>query len=158
MDLKSCTFQDGEKMNFVASPVAQAGQEDLQWGAGKVQKSLRHKQEALYTEMCAFAFEKSRDENKGLDHLLNVLRELKGLVIISTHPGSLTIRVACLSLETLERLWHEYRSGHLQMRAGSCFVTEEFLSKFGLKEVKLTVEISEEEYKSCRRGLRIRGE
>ena len=84
--------------------------------------------------------------------------ERRGLKIMEISYGSLIIRVACPSLEILENLWSDHKSGRLEKEAESCLVTEDFLREFNLKEVKLRVEISEEEYKACRHELMKQGE
>ena len=60
--------------------------------------------------------------------------------------GSLLITVECSSLEILEELWEDYRTGHLSAIAQEMHVTAEVLEKLGLADVRLKTFISEEEY------------
>ena len=60
--------------------------------------------------------------------------------------GSLLITVECSSLQILQGLWEDYRSGHLNAIAQEILVTAELLEKLSLDEVRLKTFISEEEY------------
>ena len=60
--------------------------------------------------------------------------------------GSLLITVECSSLQILEGLWEDYRSGHLNAIAQEILVTADVLEKLGLDDVRLKTYISEEEY------------
>ena len=60
--------------------------------------------------------------------------------------GSLLITVECSSLEILQGLWEDYRSGHLNAIAQEILVTAEVLEKLGLDELRLKTFISDEEY------------
>ena len=60
--------------------------------------------------------------------------------------GSLLITVECSSLQILQGLWEDYRSGHLNAIAQEILVTAEVLEKLDLDEVRLKTFISEEEY------------
>ena len=71
-------------------------------------------------------------------------------IITGTTTGSLLLTVKCDSLQTLERLWEDYLSGHLGEVIQRSFVTEEILTEFSLAELKLKTTISEEEYKACK--------
>ena len=62
--------------------------------------------------------------------------------------GSLSITVECSSLQILEGLWEDYRSGHLNAIAQEILVTADVLEKLGLDDVRLKTYISEEEYES----------
>ena len=80
-----------------------------------------------------------------LTYLKNIRATITGI-----DTGSLLITVKCDSLQTLERLWEEYLSGHLGEVIQRSFVTEEILTKFSLAELKLKTTISKEEYKACK--------
>lgn len=68
-------------------------------------------------------------------------------VFVPKHDvGSLLITVECSSLQILQGLWEDYRSGHLNAIAQEILVTAEVLEKLGLDEVRLKTFISEEEY------------
>lgn len=55
----------------------------------------------------------------------------------------------CSSLEILEELWEDYRSGHLNEIAQKHLITKDILKEFGLTEVKLMTTILREEYTAC---------
>ena len=73
--------------------------------------------------------------------------------ISSYGPGSLFIIVTCSSLEILERLWEDYRSGHLNEVAEEILITKQVLEKLSLREVKLKTIIKEEDYKKCKESF-----
>ncbi|KAJ7381856.1 death effector domain-containing [Desmophyllum pertusum] len=60
--------------------------------------------------------------------------------------GSLLTTVECSSLQSLEGLWEDYCSGHLNEIAQEVLVTTNVLEKLGLTDVKLKTFLSEEEY------------
>ena len=76
-------------------------------------------------------------------------------VFVRNHDvGSLLITVECSSLQILEGLWEDYRSGHLNAIAQEILVTAEVLEKLGLDEVRLKTFIYEEEYEKGKQILR----
>ena len=89
---------------------------------------------------------------------LNLLKKyLKMKIEAAVHVfrrGSLIITVSCSSLEVLEELWKEYRTGHLNKVIQATLVTAEVLEKLNLKAVKLRTIISEEDYLSYREFLK----
>ena len=82
--------------------------------------------------------------------LVRYLKFKLGVDIQDNRLGSLVITVSCSSLQVLERLWDDYRSGHLNEVIQQTLVTADVLEELGLSEVKLKTIISEEEYKACR--------
>lgn len=85
-----------------------------------------------------------------INGFLRYLRELRQLLFHDVQEGSLVIRVRCQSLQILDALWKDYRTGHLNEMAQKYLVTEDILEKFSLTEVKLKTTIKEEEYRRCR--------
>lgn len=79
--------------------------------------------------------------------------ERAGAVFLGATTGSLIVMIECGSLEILEGLWEDYRTGYLNEVAQKFLVTEEILKVFGLAQVKLSTTIKEEEYKTCRELL-----
>ena len=69
------------------------------------------------------------------------------------HLGSLTITVECSSLQTLEGLWNDYTSGHLEEVAQEALVTSDVLKTLGIAGMKLKTFISEEEYEKGKKEL-----
>ena len=78
------------------------------------------------------------------------LTELRRVLIVSIHSGSLIIKVKCSTLEILEDLWEDYCIGHLNEMAQKHLVTEEILKRLGLTELILTTSISDEKYRECK--------
>ena len=81
--------------------------------------------------------------------LIEYLRTELGVEVHGSREGSLMITVSCSSLQVLERLWKDYRSGNLSQVVQQTLVTADVLKELGLSEVKLKTIISEEEYKAC---------
>ena len=79
------------------------------------------------------------------------LTELRKVLIVSIHSGSLIIKVKCSTLEILEDLWDDYCIGHLNEMAHKHLVTEEILKTLGLTELILTTSISDEKYRECKK-------
>ena len=79
------------------------------------------------------------------------LTELRRVLIVSIHSGSLIIKVKCSTLEILEDLWDDYCIGHLNEMAQKHLVTEEILKTLGLTELILTTSISDEKYRECKK-------
>ena len=79
---------------------------------------------------------------------LQYLRRKLNVFVGKRDVGSLLITVECSSLQILQGLWEDYRSGHLNEIAQQMLVTAEVLEKLGLAEVRLKTFISEEEYEN----------
>ena len=77
------------------------------------------------------------------------LQEVHQVMILCAESGSLRITVEVGSKATLEELWEDYQSGHLNKVAQECLVTKELLEEFGLIDFELTTFIAEGEYKTC---------
>ena len=88
--------------------------------------------------------------------LVEYLRLKLGVDVQDSRLGSLVITVSCNSLQVLERLWKDYRSGCLSKVIQETLVTAEVLKELGLSEVKLKTTISEEEYKACKEQITLR--
>ena len=89
----------------------------------------------------------SRDE---FHDLLQYLKEIRKVVVVDCDLGSIVLTVECNSLEILDKLWEDYRSGHLGKVVQKCLVSDDILNILGPTEVKVTTSINEEEYKACR--------
>ena len=88
--------------------------------------------------------------------LVEYLRLKLGVDVQDSRQGSLVITVSCNSLQVLEGLWEDYRSGHLSEVIQETLVTTEVLKELGLSELKLKTIISEEEYKACKEQITLR--
>lgn len=74
-----------------------------------------------------------------------------GLHVKLIKSSSLIFVVQCHTLDTLERLWTSYQSGHLNEVAESCLVTEKIRKKFDIESLTLKTTINKEDYLACRR-------
>ena len=88
--------------------------------------------------------------------LITYLKLKLGVDVQSYRLGSFVITVSCSSLEVLEALWNEYRTGRLNEAVQDTLVTGEVLEKLELSEVKLRTIISEEDYLSYKAFLKNR--
>ena len=87
-------------------------------------------------------------------------RQVSGLIeyIVDTHKvatksvglGSLEITFGCTSLESLESLWNDYQSGHLNDIAERYLVTDDIKRKLMLENVRMKTTIDEENYRICK--------
>ena len=91
-----------------------------------------------------------------LELLIRYLKIKLGVDVQSYRLGSLVITVSCSSLEVLEALWNEYRTGRLNDVVQDTLVTRQVLEKLDLSEVKLRTIISEEDYLSYKGFLNYR--
>ena len=91
-----------------------------------------------------------------LELLIRYLKIKLGVDVQSYRLGSLVMTVSCSSLEVLEALWNEYRTGRLNEVVQDTLVTRQVLEKLDLSEVKLRTIISEEDYLSYKGFLNYR--
>ena len=93
---------------------------------------------------------------RSLELLIRYLKIKLGVDVQSCRLGSFVITVSCSSLEVLEALWNEYRTGRLKEVVQDTLVTQEVLEKLELSEVKLKTIISGEDYLSYKDFLKNR--
>ncbi|XP_078368369.1 uncharacterized protein LOC144652231 isoform X3 [Oculina patagonica] len=78
------------------------------------------------------------------------LKGVLDLIIREASEGSLRIIVECSTLEILERLWEDYRSGNLNAVAEECLLTDDIKTRFDVESVMLKTIILEEDYLACK--------
>ena len=61
--------------------------------------------------------------------------------------------MGCHNLVMLERLWHDFCSGHLNAVAGNCLLTDDIKRRFHVESVNLQTTILEEDYLACKKFL-----
>ena len=83
---------------------------------------------------------------KSVDLFRQYLRRRLHLLVRRDEVGSWHITVECSSLQVLEGLWEDYRSGHLNSVAQEMLITQQVLEKLGHTELKLRTFISEDQY------------
>ena len=77
----------------------------------------------------------------GVSALIEHIQDAYNLALKSVGVGSLEIAFHCPSLESLESLWSDYQTGHLNNIA------------LNLENVKLKTTIEEENYRICKEIL-----
>lgn len=95
----------------------------------------------------------STDKVKGLGKLTLAIARTYGLLFEDYEMGSLIIIFKCQSLKSLELLWGDYLSGHLDKMAEQYLVTEEVKEKLNLETIRVKTTIKEENYLNCRKVL-----
>ena len=113
-------------------------------------EALRSTQEVL--DMIASKYFQKLDPSTPEDFngFIEYMEKVRKVIIADVKTGSLIITVECSSLQILDELWIDYRTGHLNEMAQKYLVTEDVLKAFGLTELKLKTTIVEEEYRACR--------
>ena len=87
------------------------------------------------------------------------LEKAFNLAILMVESGSVIITVQCPNLESLESLWNDYQSGHLNDIAETFLVTDELKRKLGMQNIRLKTTIEEENYLICKKAfMEISGE
>ncbi|XP_068670409.1 ankyrin-1-like isoform X1 [Montipora foliosa] len=102
-------------------------------------------------------FVKSRDyssnKQKGVRALTKFITEVYKVSLKAVNMGSLEIIVDYPTLRSLEHLWNDYLSGHLNKVAERYLVTDEMKKKLGRETIRLKATIVEETYLACRKFL-----
>ena len=113
----------------------------------------RDSDERVMKEMARRFLEKKGDEialkewSKSLHYYIKGMLDLKET---KASEGSLRISVECRTLPILERLWEDYRCGHLNEVAEKRLLTDDIKEKFYVESVKLETIILEEDYLACK--------
>ena len=89
----------------------------------------------------------------GVSALIEHIQDAYNLALKSVGEGSLEITFRCPSLESLESLWSDYQSGHLNNIAQGYLVTDDIKKKLNLENVRLETTIEEENYRICQEIL-----
>ena len=87
---------------------------------------------------------------EGVSRLIEHIQETYNLALKSVGVRSLEISFQCPCLESLERLWSDYQSGHLNDIAKRYLVTDDMKKKLNLKNVRLKTTIEDENYRICK--------
>ena len=85
--------------------------------------------------------------------LIEHIKKVYEVALVSVNVGSLEIILHCPTLESLEHLWSDYLCGYLDEVAEWYLVTDEMRRKLNLKTVKLKTIIENENYLMCRKAL-----
>ena len=95
----------------------------------------------------------STDKEKGLAAMIESIIKTYGLLPKKCQISSLIIIFNCQSIESLEHLWSDYLSGHLDEMAEQYLVTDEMKEKLNLETISLKTTIKDENYLNCRKVL-----
>ena len=86
---------------------------------------------------------------EGVSGLIEHIKKTHNLALESVGLGSLEITFRCPSLKSLESLWTEFQSGHLNgiaKKTKKYLVTEDIKKKLNMENVKLKTTIEEQNY------------
>ena len=82
--------------------------------------------------------------------LIEYIKKTHNVALESVGLGSLEITFRCTSLESLESLWSDYQSGHLNDIAERYLVTDDIKKKLDLESIRLKTIIEEKNYRICK--------
>ena len=108
---------------------------------------------ALQVKTFAEFQDHSSDKQKGVGAMTEAIIHGYGLLVKDVQMGSLIIIFDCQSLDSLEHLWSDYLSGHLDKMAEQYLLTSEMKEKLNLETISLKTTIAEENYQQCRKAL-----
>ena len=91
--------------------------------------------------------------SEGVSGLIEYIKKTHNLALESVGLGSLEITFRCTYLESLESLWSDYQSGHLNDIAERYLVTDDIKKKLNLESIRLQTTIEEENYRICKRWI-----
>ena len=106
----------------------------------------------MLTQLVQTRDDQSRDFRGLKSFNYNLIKTYKVLVL-NVCEGSIVVSLRCPSLESLEHLWSDYRSGDLDKLAERYLLTDEFKKKLNLETSYLTTYIDEENYMNCKKAL-----
>ena len=85
--------------------------------------------------------------------LIEHMKEVYKVALVSVNVSSLEIILHCPTLESLEHLWSDYLCGYLEEVAERYLVTDEMRRKLNLETVRLKAIIEKENYLMSRKAL-----
>ena len=95
----------------------------------------------------------SKVKATGVRALLEFLETIYRVSRQALNVGSLIISLNCKTLKSLDQLWNDRLSGHLNKVAERYLVTDEMKKKLNLRTINLKTTIEEENYLNCRKVL-----
>lgn len=99
------------------------------------------------TETATIPVSKLRQHAHHLVKVINVSRPGE------EREGEMKMAVEVQNPESLERLWEDYCSGHLNSVAEKYLLTDDIKERFDVESVKIETSILEEDYLSCKEFL-----
>ena len=91
--------------------------------------------------------------SEGLDVFLQRIADAYNLRTKALGFDCLEIRVECVTLGSIERLWRDHCSGRLSEIADRCLLTDEVTKKLKLKAARLKTVIKADDYLACRKSF-----
>ena len=122
----------------------------------KLEKEKEEAIEAILTQIVQAydKFNDSRDNHaEGLKSFTDNIIDAYGVLLVTVRQGSVIVILDCPTLKSLEHLWSDYLSGHLNKVAQRCLLTEEMRKKLNLEAICLKTTITEENYLICKKAL-----
>ena len=108
---------------------------------------------ASQVQTYAECLDHSTDKQKGVGAMTESIIKTYGLFLENVGMGSLIITFNCQSLKSLEHLWSDCLSGHLDKMAEKYLVTNEMKKKLNMETIGLKTTIKKGNYMQCRRVL-----
>ena len=125
-----------------------------------VNRLEREKREVVKDTLTQLVHNYVRFKSCSEDNIGQELRDFTSYLIAAyfvslgaVHEGSVVIILECHTLEGLELLWKDYRSGHLDKVAERYLVSEDIKRKLNVETTCLWTIIEEENYSNCRKAL-----
>ena len=115
----------------------------------------REKKEAI-KEMLTQIVQKCDDQSEDwrcLKSFTGNLIEIYEVLVLAACKGSIVVSLRCPTLESLEHLWSDYRSGDLDKLAERYLVTDDMKKKLKLETSYLKTTIHEENYLNCKKAF-----
>ena len=109
--------------------------------------------ETLQRQILVYFQHRTIATSEGVSGLIEYIKKTHNVALESVGLGSLEITFWCTSLESLESLWSDYHSGHLNDIAERYLVTDDIKKKLNLESMRLKTIIENENYRICKRIL-----
>ncbi|XP_068761604.1 uncharacterized protein [Montipora capricornis] len=122
-------------------------------GLQKEQQEVVYEILALQVQNFVKFHNHSTDDLQGVIALTEFIKNAYQLNLKAVNVGSLEIIVDCPTLKSLELLWNDYLSGHLNNVTERYLVTIEMKQQLGLETISLKTTIEEENYLTCKHVL-----
>ena len=106
----------------------------------------------MLTQLVQTCDDQSRDW-RCLKSFTGNLIETYEVLVLTVCKGSIVVSLRCPTLESLEHLWSDYRSGDLDKLAERYLVTDHMKKKLKLETSYLKTTIHEENYLNCKKAF-----
>ena len=110
--------------------------------------------ETLQRQILLYFQHRTIATSEGVSGLIEYIKKTHNVALESVGLRSLEVKFRCTSLESLESLWNDYQSGHLNHIAERYLVTDDIRRKLNFENVRLKTTIDEENYKMCEKILK----